>query len=181
MRQLKIAVILFVAVVLQSSLRTIWNPLVYLDLPLVVVVYFALQRDPVQAVVIGTLAGLATDVFSGAVLGTGGFSKTLTAYMIATLATRIMIDNPLARIPVLAGAVLIDASVFFFLNRVFGQATRGPFVEILSYSLIATTIAGTLILYLLDMLFSERARQRRQLAVRRRGARRNPMRLGKRR
>ena len=44
MRQLKIAIVLVVAILLQSSLRNIWQPLVYIDLPLIVVVYFALQR-----------------------------------------------------------------------------------------------------------------------------------------
>jgi hypothetical protein len=47
--------------------------------------------------------------------------------------------------------------------------------------LIATTVAGTMILYMLDLFFSERARQRRQLAFRRRVARRSPMRIGRKR
>ncbi len=53
----KIAVCVALVAVLQSSLRTVWTPFVYADLALVVVVYFALQRDAVQAVVIGTAAG----------------------------------------------------------------------------------------------------------------------------
>ena len=46
---------------LQATLRKIWEPFEHIDLPLVVVVYFALRRDPVQAVIIGTVAGLATE------------------------------------------------------------------------------------------------------------------------
>ena len=181
MRQLKIAIVLALAILLQSSLRAIWTPLVYIDLPLIVVVYFALQRDMLQALVIGAAAGLATDVLSKAVWGTGGFSKTLTAYVIAALATRVMLDNPLVRIPVLAGAVLLDASVYVILHRMLGQASQMPFVEKASYEVIWTTVVGTVVLYVFDIFFSERARQRRQFAFRRRIARRGAVRLGRKR
>jgi hypothetical protein len=47
--------------------------------------------------------------------------------------------------------------------------------------LIWTTVIGTLILYVFDMFFSERAHQRRQFAFRRRVARRGAVRLGRKR
>ena len=173
MRQLKIALVLALAVVLQSSLPAIWPPFVYIDLPLIVVVYFALQRDPLQALVIGAVAGLAMDALGGGgLLGAGGFSKTLVAYLIASLATRVMLDNPLVRIPVLAGAALLDSVVFVLLHRILSQPSLKPFAETASFKLIGTTVAGTLILYVLDTFFSDRARQRRQFAWRRRVARR---------
>jgi rod shape-determining protein MreD len=182
MRQLKIALVLALAIILQSSLRARWQPFVYIDLPLIVVVYFALQRDVFQALVIGAVAGLAADALSGGgLLGAGGFSKTLTAYVIFALSTRVMLDNPLARIPVLAGAALLDASVYVILHRLLGQASLRPFVEAASFKLIGTTVVGTIILYVLDQFFSERARQRRQFAFRRRVARRGAVRLGRKR
>jgi rod shape-determining protein MreD len=83
MRQLKIALVLALAIILQTSLGVVWQPFVYIDLPLIVVVYFALQRDAMQALVVGAVAGLATDALgAGGLLGAGGFSKTLTAYLI---------------------------------------------------------------------------------------------------
>ena len=181
MNQLKIALVLGLAIVLQTSLLNEWPPLGYVDLPLVVVVYVALQRDPLQALIIGAIAGLATDAFSGGLLGAGGFSKTLTAFLIASLATRVMLDNPLARIPVLAGAALLDNTVYVFLHRMLGQPSLIPFVQMAAYKLIGTTVAGTLILYLLDTFFSDRARQRRQFAFRRRVARRSIGTLGRKR
>jgi rod shape-determining protein MreD len=174
MRHLKIALVVALAVVLQSSLPAIWPPLVYIDLPLIVVVYFALQRDPLQSLVIGAAAGLAMDaVGGGGLLGAGGFSKTLVAYIIASLATRVMLDNPLVRIPVLAGAALLDSLLFVLLHRMLSQPTLKPFAETASFKLIGTTVVGTLIIYILDTFFSDRARQRRQFAWRRRVARRS--------
>jgi hypothetical protein len=53
-----------------------------------------------------------------------------------------------------------------------GQTPPVPFVQSLAYKVIATTVAGTILLYMYDSYFSARARQRRQFTVRRRVARR---------
>jgi rod shape-determining protein MreD len=180
MRQLKIALVLAVAVILQTSLPAPWPLFVYVDLPLIVVVYVALQRDALQALFVGAAAGLATDILSSGLLGAGGFSKTLVAFMVVSLATRVMLDNPLTRIPLLAGASLVDDAVYVLLHRMLGQPSNYKFVEQASFKVIGTTVAGTILLYLLDMIFSERARQRRQLAFRRRVARRGISRSGRR-
>lgn len=174
--KLKIALCVALAVLLQTTLPTlpqIGKSLSHIDLPLIVVTYFALRRDVVQALIVGFVAGLATDVFSAGLLGANGFSKTLIAYLIAALVTRVMLDNPLARIPVLAGAAAFDAGLLVLLHRILGQPSLVPFAETAAYKLIGTTVAGTFIFYLLDMFFSDRARQRRHFAFRRRAARRS--------
>lgn len=172
----KLAVCVALAVVLQSSLRALWGPLAYADLPLVVVAYFALRRDAVQAVMIGTVAGLGTDVLSNGLLGANGFSKTLTAYLLAALVTRVMIDNPLLRIPVLAGAAAFDAFLNIFLHQLLGQPPGSPMAgslaETLAHRVIWTTVVGTFLAFALDTFFSEASRQRKQFAFRRRIARR---------
>jgi rod shape-determining protein MreD len=172
MPQLKIAAALAVAIILQLSLGAVWRPLSYIDFPLVVVVYIALQRHAWQALIVGTIAGLAVDAASGGLIGAGGFSKTLTAYLIYLAATRVNLENPLLRIPVLASATLLDSVIYVFWHRSLGYPSSAPFMQTISYRLIGTTIVGTLALYLLDSLFTERARQRRSFASRRKGARR---------
>ena len=172
MPQLKIAAVLAISIVLQLSLRAVWPPLSYIDFPLVVVVYIALQRDAWQALLVGTMAGLIVDATSGGLIGAGGFSKTLTAYVIYFAATRVNLENPLVRIPVLAAASVMDASIYVFWHRLLGYPPAVPFMQTLSYKLIATTAAGTLVLYMLDSVVAERASQRRQFASRRKVARR---------
>src|SRR4028119_1347339 len=168
--RLKIAVCVALAVLLQTNLRLVWPPLVHLALPLIVVTSLALRPDVGQALIVGFVAGLATDVFSKGLLGANGFSKTLIAYLIAALVTRVMLDNPLARIPVLAGAVALDAIIIVLLHRMLGQPSLVAFAETAAYKMIATTIAGTFIFYMFDIFFSDRARQRRHFAFRRRAA-----------
>ena len=173
MPQFKIAAVLALAIILQLSLRAVWPPFSYIDFPLVVVVYVALQRDAWQALIVGTIAGLTIDASSGGLLGAGGFSKTLTAYLVYFATTRINLENALLRIPVLAGAAFIDAGIYFFWQRSLGNPPSVPFVQTISYNLIGTTIVGTLTLYVLDSVFSDRVSQRRLFASRRRVARRS--------
>jgi rod shape-determining protein MreD len=172
MPQLKIAAVLAVAIVLQLSLREVWAPLSYIDFPLIVVVYIALQRHAWQALIVATIAGLAVDAASGGLVGAGGFSKTLTAYLVFLAATRVNLENTLLRIPVIAAATVIDSAIYVFWHRSLGYPPSVPFVQTMSYRLIGTTIAGTAAIYLLDLLFTEQARQRRSFKSRRKGARR---------
>jgi rod shape-determining protein MreD len=173
MPQLKIAAVLALAIILQLSLRAVWPPLSYIDFPLVVVVYIALQRHAWQALFVATIAGLAVDAASGGLMGAGGFSKTLTAYVIYFAATRVNLENALLRIPVLAAATVLDSAIYVFWHRVLNSPPVTPFVQTMSYKLIATTVVGTVALFLLDALVAERSSQRRQFATRRRVARRS--------
>ena len=173
MPPLKLAAILIVSIALQLSLRMVWPPLVYIDFPLVVIVYIALQREAWQALVVATLAGLIVDAQSGALIGAGGFSKTLTAYIIYFAATKVNLENPLLRIPVLAAASVLESLVYVFWHRLLGSPPAVPLVQTISYKLIATTVIGTLLLYVIDSLVAERSAQRRQFATRRRVARRS--------
>ena len=174
MPQLRIAAVLALAIILQLSLAAVWKPLVHIDFPLVVVVYVALQRDAWRAMIAASIAGLAVGAASGGLIGAGGFSKTLTAYVIYAAAMRINLENPLLRIPVLAVATVLNATIYVALHRMLGQQLTVPFVQTLSYELIGTTVVGTLALLMLNSLFSDKGRQRRLFAVRRRVARRTP-------
>jgi rod shape-determining protein MreD len=173
MSQLKIAAVLLISIVLQLSLREVWRPLAYIDFPLIVVVYIALQREAWQALVVATLAGLIIDARSGGLVGAGGFSKTLTAYVIFFAATKVNLENPLLRIPVLAAATVVDSAIYVFWHRVLGYAPSVPLMQTISYKLIATTAVGTLVLYMLNSVMSGESSQRRQFATRRRVARRS--------
>jgi hypothetical protein len=72
----------------------------------------------------------------------------------------------------LAAATLLDSSVYVFWHRLLGDPPLVPFVQTLSYRLIGTTIAGTLVLYMIDSVIAERSSQRRDFASRRKVARR---------
>lgn len=179
MDQLKITIALIMAILLQWTLRNIAEPFAYIDFPLIIVVYAALQRDAIKAVVFGSFAGLAVDALSGGLLGSNGFSKTLIAYMVSELARRVYMDNLLLRIPVIAGACLLDDLVYYGMHKLLGQEPVGQLVIVLAYSLIGTTIAGTFIYLLLDYVLVEKSRGKKRdiFSNRRQTRRKNPIRF----
>lgn len=181
MENLKITLALIIAVLLQWTLCSVAEPFAYIDFPLIIVVYAALQRNSIKAIFFGTFAGIAVDALSGGLLGANGFSKTLIAYMVSELARRVYMDNLLLRIPVIAGACVLDDLVYYGTHRLLGQEPTGQVFVIISYTLIGTTIAGTMIYLLLDFVLTERARPRRRdmFPTRRQTRRRNPIRLSK--
>ena len=172
MPQLKFLAALAAAIILQLSLPGIWKPLAYIDFPLMVVVYIALQREAWQALFVATVAGLAVDAAGGGLLGAGGFSKTLTAYIVYFAATRVNLENALIRIPVLAAATVVDSAIYVFWHKSLGYPPGVPFVQTVVYRVIATTVVGTVMLCFLGSFLTQQGTQRRQFASRRRVARR---------
>jgi rod shape-determining protein MreD len=181
MENLKITIALIIAVLLQWTMRSVAEPLAYIDFPLIIVVYAALQRNSIKAIFFGTFAGIAVDALSGGLLGANGFAKTLIAYMVSELARRVYLDNLLLRIPVIAGACLLDDLIYYGTHRLLGQEPSVDVAVTISYTLIGTTIAGTMIYLLLDFVLTERARPKRRdvFPTRRQTRRRNPIRLSK--
>ncbi len=181
MEGVKLTISLIIAILLQWTLRNVAEPLAYIDLPLIIVVYAALQRNTIRALLFGTISGVAVDALSGGLLGANGFSKTLIAYMVSELARRVYLDNVLLRIPVIAGACLLDDLVYFGLHRLFGQPPAGDLLTTTAYSLIGTTIVGTLVYLMLQSVSIEKSprRKREMFAPRRQTRRRNPIRLNK--
>jgi peptidoglycan/LPS O-acetylase OafA/YrhL len=90
-------------------------------------------------------------------------------------------DNLILRIPVLAGACLLHYFVYYGLHRVLGQAPSGDVVVTAAYSLIGTTIAGTLVYMFLQSFSTDKVRRKKRdmFSQRRQTRRRNPIRLNK--
>lgn len=181
MDNIKLTIALIVSVLLQWTLRNVAEPFAFVDFPLIVIVYAALQRDAIKAVLFGSIAGLAVDALSGGLLGANGFAKTLVAFAVSELARRVYMDNLLLRIPVIAAASMIDDLVYYGLHRLLGQEPSVSVVTTVSYTLIGTTIAGTIVYLFLDFALSQKMRRPRRdsFSSRRQTRRRNPIRLGK--
>jgi rod shape-determining protein MreD len=183
MEQVKITLALVIAVLLQWTLRNVAEPFTYVDFPLIIIVYASLQRNAIRGLLFGSIAGIAVDALSGGLLGANGFTKTLIAYAVSEIARRVYLDNLLLRIPVIAGACLVNNLVYYGMHRVLGQEPLAPLVTTLAYSLIGTTIAGTIIFIAMESIFVPggiRKSKREVFTPRRQTRRRNPIRLGRR-
>lgn len=181
MEGVRLTIAIIIAVILQWTLRNVFEGFAYIDFPLIIIVFAALQRNSVRAIIFASLAGIAVDALSGGLLGASGFSKTVVAYLVFEMARRVYLDNLILRIPVIAGACLVNDLVYFGVQRLFGQPPAADIVVVIAYRVIGTTIAGTLIYLLLQSMSNDRGRRRKKemFTPRRQTRRRNPIRLNK--
>lgn len=86
--------------------------LAYLELPLLVTIYFALmRRSPVTGVLFGAGVGLAQDSLSSHPLGMFGIVKTLVGYFAGSVSQRFNVDN--------SGVRMVLTFFFFFFHQFF--------------------------------------------------------------
>jgi rod shape-determining protein MreD len=86
------------AVLFQVYVPLFFQFLGFLELPLLVVVYFAvMRRSQISGLIIGALVGLAQDSLSKNPLGMFGIDKTLVGYFAASVGVRLDVDHPLMR------------------------------------------------------------------------------------
>jgi rod shape-determining protein MreD len=85
----------------------------YLELPLLVTLYFALsKRNPSSGLMLGMVIGLLQDSLSRTPLGLYGIAKTLVGYAGSTIGTRIDVEHPIARFLLTFGFYLFHHAVF---------------------------------------------------------------------
>ena len=105
-------VIPLIAILFQVYVPRFFEFLAYLDLPLLVTVYFALmRRSPVAGTFIGAMIGLAQDSLSKNPLGLYGIVKTLVGYFAASVGLRFDVDHSFIR--------LLLGFFFFFFHQFF--------------------------------------------------------------
>ena len=153
MESVKITIALIIAILLQWTLRNVAEPFAYIDFPLIIVVYAALQRNSIKAILFGTIAGIAVDALSGGLLGANGFSKTLDRIYSFRDRAACLHGQPSA--PDTRHSRSVFAGRSCLLRDCIACSARNrpcPCSLSSAYSLIGTTIAGTLVYLLLQTL-----------------------------
>jgi|WetSurMetagenome_2_1015567.scaffolds.fasta_scaffold165709_1 rod shape-determining protein MreD len=117
-----IAGITLAAILFQVYVPRFISYLSYLEMPLLVVVYFSLmRRSPTFGVLLGAGIGLAQDSLSSNPLGMFGIVKTLVGYFAATASQRFDVET--------AGSRLVLSFFFFVFHQFFywvlGRALLG--------------------------------------------------------
>ena len=170
----KLISILFVAVTVESLLPQYWAPFRYVDLPLIVTIYFALMRDPVLGMLTGYAAGLSGDLAPGSdpIIGVGGFSKTIIGFLIATVAVRFSLEGPLVRVVVIGLSSVVNSVLFVGLHNLMGarltdELSPERVAMRIAFEAAANLIIGVMLFWVMDKLFPEHAASG-QMRVRRR-------------
>ena len=172
MQTLKIALAIIGALLLQMLLPNYLRFFRYVDLTLVLTVYFGLQRAPLLGMLTGLALGVGGDAVIGGILGVGGFSKTLIGYVVAVASVRFALENPLARMAIVAVASAANTILFIGLYLMLEQPVAelsgyGALGRMIGWRALADTGAAIVVFMILDRIFAEQSAARR-MAIKKR-------------
>ena len=101
------------ALVLQAFFPIHFRWANYLELPLLVTLYFALsKRNPSTGMLLGMVIGLLQDSLSRTPLGLYGIAKTLVGFVGSSIGARLDVEHPIARFLLTIGFYLFHHAVF---------------------------------------------------------------------
>jgi rod shape-determining protein MreD len=86
------------ALVLQAWLPRVLGRFAYMDLPVLVTIYFALnRRSPIHGTLLGAVLGMAQDGLSAGAIGIHGIANSVCGFLSASIGIRIVVDNNIIR------------------------------------------------------------------------------------
>ena len=124
---------------------------VYVDLPLLVTIFFAMaRRSPIAGLFTGAIIGLAQDMLGHNPIGIYGIAKTVVGYGASSLGVKLDVENAGARFLVTLGFYLIHSAVYFTVARALVNMTQSwSWVHGILAGLVNAFI-GVLLYFLLD-------------------------------
>jgi rod shape-determining protein MreD len=91
---------------------------VYLDVPLLVTIFFAMaRRNPISGLLTGAVIGLAQDMLGHGPIGIYGIAKTVVGYGASSLGVKLDVENAGARLLVTLGFYLVHSAVYVIVAR----------------------------------------------------------------
>jgi rod shape-determining protein MreD len=107
-----LVVVPLAAILFQVYVPLFFQPLKFLEMPLLVVVYFALmRRSQISGLLLGAVVGLAQDSLSKNPLGMYGIVNTLVGYFAASVGVRLDVEHGVIR--------FLLAFFFYLFHRLF--------------------------------------------------------------
>jgi rod shape-determining protein MreD len=122
---LKMILVITCVLLIQTMLLARYGWSQYLDLFLLLNVYYALNFSQLSSLGMAIFCGIVQDSFSEGILGMNAFSKTIVVYFISTVSARLMIKHPLFIIFLISISTAIDTLVISGLHRVFSLPQPG--------------------------------------------------------
>ena len=107
------------ALVLQAWLPRPLGRFAWFDLPLVITIYFALnRRSPIQGTLLGAAMGIFEDALSHRPIGVNGIAKTAVGYLAASVGIRIDVENFTIRLLLSFLLSLLSSALYLLVFRV---------------------------------------------------------------
>ena len=130
-----------------------------MDLFLLLNIYYALNFSPLTCIAVGVTSGIVQDAFTGGIIGMNAFSKTIVAYSIAVISSRLMIKHPLILMLLVGVGTVVDLFTIYLLRRLFGLPQA-----MLSYPTYLTATILNMLVGVLGYYITDRIRTRMEYA-----------------
>ena len=172
MQKVKIVIVLILLLLLQMILPKHLGIFGYIELPLLGTIFFSLMRSPLQGMWTGVVAGLGEDIISGTnIFGINGFSKTLIGYCIGRASVNFPLENPLARLGIVALASFADTIMvvgfYIILEQPIPVGAWYEFGRLIGFKVLGDTLTSIPLFILLNRLFPEQ-KEAGRMAVKKR-------------
>jgi rod shape-determining protein MreD len=141
------------AILFQVYVPLFFQFLGFVEMPLLVVVYFALmRRNPVSGLIVGALVGLAQDSLSKMPLGMYGIVKTLVGYFAASIGMRLDVDHNFIRLLLSFVFFLFHQILFWVMER--ALLSHQPVFELQKWLVLGllNAVVGAALFHFLDKL-----------------------------
>jgi rod shape-determining protein MreD len=113
------AMVPLTALVLQAWLPRVLGRFAWFDLPLLVIVYFALGRpSPIQGTVMGFILGIFQDALTQHAIGINGIAKTLVGFLASSFGVRIDVENHTIRVLLVLFFSLLSSTLYVSVYRI---------------------------------------------------------------
>jgi len=106
------------ALLFQVYLPHIFPRLGLLDLPLLVVIYFAIMmRGPIEGTLTGMVIGLIQDAQTSHPIGVNGMAKSVIGYAAASIGVRIDVENSISRMLLVLVFSMANSVLTYLIER----------------------------------------------------------------
>ena len=150
---LVVVLVPLLAIFLQAFITTKLRWLAVLDLPMMVVIFFAVaRRNPISGCLTGAVIGLLQDALGGPAhpIGMYGITNTIIGYAASSLGVKIDVENPGTRFLIIYGFLIIHEAVYYGVGRgLLGQPLQWSWSHV-AIAGLANAVVGVLLYHVLD-------------------------------
>jgi len=150
---LAVVLIPLIAIFIQAFFSAKLRWLAIIDLPMMVVIFFAVaRRNPISGCITGAIIGLLQDALGGPAhpIGMYGITDTVIGYMASSLGVKIDVENPGTRFLITYGFLVIHDAVYYGVGHgLLRQALQWSWSHV-AISALANAMVGVFIYHLLD-------------------------------
>lgn len=106
------------AILLQAFVPKLFPRFATLDLPLIIVLFFAVsRRSPIAGTLTGAIIGLLQDALTNQPIGVNGMAKSAVGYIAASIGLQVDVESPLTRIVITFTFSIINSFLLFLIDH----------------------------------------------------------------